>query len=419
MDRLTEGSRSGRDGQALLDHLLRLEKYRDGRMAVEIHLSRLTRDNSQDHHLRIALSVLRSSLQGLEGATFVCANTDLFFVGHKTDSAAVRKAVEKQRHLFKDDPLIAAGTQDRTRRFVSTYDLKTDYQDVLRHVRAIVVEEDRQLAERRRQERMKESKQAGATRHPLDLGRLARLEKVLASADISNLIRQQPVCAIAGDMMPKRVLVECFTSIDDLERVLMPGTDMARNRGLFQYLTQILDNRMLAYLKHDHGHRFEHYFSVNLNVASVLSPAFLNFDSNLPVGSRGTVVLELQQPDVFADLKAFAFARDFVKERGYRICLDGVTRESIAFVDPEKMGIDLVKLHWHDDLPREVGNGAGAEFREALARIGTEHIILHRCESEDAVQFGQSMGIPMFQGHHVDALLPVSERASGRSALAN
>jgi hypothetical protein len=176
---------------------------------------------------------------------------------------------------------------------------------------------------------------------------------------------------------------------------------------------------MLAYLKHDHGHRFEHYFSVNLNVASVLSPAFLNFDSDLPVGSRGTVVLELQQPDVFADLRAFAFARDFVKERGYRICLDGVTRESMAFIDPEKMGVDLVKLHWNDDLPREVGNGAGAEFRQALQRIGPDHIILHRCESEDAVRFGHSMGIPMFQGHHVDALLPVSERASGRSALAH
>ncbi len=419
MRRLTEGRNISRGAQALLDHLLRLEKYRTDRRAVEIHLSRLSREHNQEHHRRIAYSMLRSSLQGLQGEIFLCANHDLFFVGLKSDGAAISAAIEKQRHLFKDDPLFTAARADDTPRFVNDYDLNTDYQALLRHVRGIVVEEDRALAEKRRKERTKQDKRQDRSKHPLDLNRLARLEKVLASADISNLIRQQPVCAIAGDMMPKRVLVECFTSIDDLERVLMPGTDMARNRGLFQYLTQILDNRMLAFLKHDHGHRFEHYFSVNLNVASVLSPAFLNFDSNLPVGSRGTVVIELQQPDVFADLKAFAFARDFIKERDYRICLDGVTRESINFVDTKKMGADLVKLHWHNDLPREVGNGAGAEFRDALNRIGAEHVILHRCETEEAVQFGHQMGIPMFQGHHVDALLPVSEKAGTRSALAH
>jgi hypothetical protein len=45
----------------------------------------------------------------------------------------------------------------------------------------------------------------------------------------------------------------------------------------------------------------------------------------LIVATRGTVIFELQTIDIFSDLGAYIFARDFVKERGYRVCLDGVT----------------------------------------------------------------------------------------------
>lgn len=45
--------------------------------------------------------------------------------------------------------------------------------------------------------------------------------------------------------------------------------------------------------------------SINLNVSTLLSPDFLTFDSNVKAGQRGTIVLELQKIDIFADLGAF------------------------------------------------------------------------------------------------------------------
>jgi EAL domain-containing protein (putative c-di-GMP-specific phosphodiesterase class I) len=413
------GAPPARGTIALFDHLTRLGKYRKGRRVVELHLSRLAPENRHDHHRRISYTVFTSSLKGLEGDLFVLGSGDLVYVGHTSDALAIDSALQKQQALFKDDPLLSdAEPGDETSGLYTGYDLEKDYDTLMQRVRTIAQQENKRQAAQREQERQQQTakKNPQGPKQPLDLDRLVRLEKVLSSADISNLIRYQPVCAITSSMMPQRVLDECFTSISDLERVLQPGTDMTRNRGLFQYLTQILDDRLLAYLKHDGGDRSERFFSINLNVGSILSPAFLAFDANLPVGVRGTIVIELQQADVFADLRAFAFARDYVRERGYRVCLDGVTADSLAFIDRRQLGVDLVKLHWSPDLACDPGSKRGQELRRLAGVIGADHIILHRCEDEDAVRIGQALGITMYQGHHVDSLLPLSERR-GRSAL--
>jgi hypothetical protein len=103
---------------------------------------------------------------------------------------------------------------------------------------------------------------------------------------------------------------------------------------------------MLAHLRQNGNRRLGRYISVNLNVASLISPAFLSFDADLPVGVRGKIILELQQPDVYADLRAYSFGRDLAKQQGYRLCLDGVTRHSLPLIDRERLGVDFVKLIW-------------------------------------------------------------------------
>ncbi len=406
------GAPPARGTTALYHRLSRMGSQRNGRRAVHLHFSRLAADNGTEHRRRIALTMFTSSLRGIDGDLFVLGNNDLVFIGRHADTEIIDAAIAKQRHLFKDDPVFAthdaeAGADD----FASSYDLARDFDDVMRLVREIHSRED-QL-----QRSMAPAAAGdGNAKSPLDLERLAKLEKVLSSADISNLVRQQAVCAVTQDMLARRVLDECFTSISDLERILSPGTDVERNRSLFQYLTLILDDRMLAYLKRGKMREFERYFSVNLNIATILSPAFLAFDSSLPMGARGTVVIELQHADVFADLRSYDFARDYIHDRGYRTCLDGVTRQSLTYVDRERLGVDFVKLHWSDDLACHLDTPEGEEIRRQIEKIGPAHVILHRCQTEEAVRFGQALGITMYQGHHIDTLLPLSERG-GRSAL--
>src|SRR3546814_14315784 len=86
---------------------------------------------------------------------------------------------------------------------------------------------------------------------------------------------------------------------------------------------------MLSMLVRNDDSSIASSFSINLNVGTILSPPFLNFDSSLKAIARGTVVIELQKIDIFGDMGAYMFARDFLRERGYRICLAGMTHPTL------------------------------------------------------------------------------------------
>ena len=152
---------------------------------------------------------------------------------------------------------------------------------------------------------------------------------------------------------------------------------------------------------------------MGLNVATLLSDRFLSFDANLEAATRGTIIFELQAIDIFADLGAYIFARDFVKERRYRICLDGVTDLTLPFIDGERLGLDLVKIVWNPDM---LGGGRTArrqEFSDLVAGFGRARTILCRCGGEEAVTLGRSLGIELFQGRHIDSLLNVGVPSVG------
>ncbi|MEX0760305.1 MAG: hypothetical protein WD100_12070 [Tistlia sp.] len=406
------GLQQSRQATLLLESAQRLGKRRHGRCAMHLRLSRLVTDETPPQHMRIAVSVFETGIQGLEGELFVLDNFDLVFLGIDRQVSALEKAVEKVEFLLQGDP--AAEKIDRAGGYARWFDLAIDYDDFMSQCRQLAVEEEQRRLNRASLEGRSARRQP---RQELDLSGLAELERALNSADISALVRQQPVCAVGANMRPTRVLTEFFTSIRDVEKVLSPDTDLAQNRLLFQYLTLVLDKRMLAHLRKNGNRRLGRYISVNLNVASLISPAFLSFDADLPVGVRGKIILELQQPDVYADLRAYSFGRDLAKQQGYRLCLDGVTRHSLPLIDRERLGVDFVKLIWNDELRSAIEGKGRPEIEEAVRRVGLQHLILHRCETEDVVKAGHSLGIQLFQGHFIDALLPSEEQQEARSAL--
>ncbi|SMF79824.1 EAL domain-containing protein [Tistlia consotensis] len=406
------GLQQNRQATLLLESVQRLAKRRHGRLAVHLRLSQLVSDSTPPQHMRIAVSVFETGIQGLQGELFVLDNFDVVFIGLAREATALQKAVEKVDFLLQGDPL--ADSMRKANGLARWFDLGLDYEEFLSYARQLAVEEEQRRLSRASIEAQSTRRQP---RQELDLSGLAQLERALNSADISSLVRQQAVCAIGKNMRPSRVLTEFFTSIREVEKVLSPDTDLAQNRLLFQYLTQILDKRMLAYLRHAGDRRFGRYISLNLNVASLLSPSFLSFDADLPVGVRGKIIIELQQPDVYADLRAYSFARDLARQQGYRLCLDGVTRHSLPLIDRAHLDMEFVKLVWNDELRGAVEGKGRAEIRAAVERVGLQHLILHRCETEEVVRQGQELGIQLFQGHYIDALLPLEEQRAGRSAL--
>src|SRR3546814_2172873 len=64
----------------LLDYVQRLDRHRQGRRAVHIHLSRLKPQNRREHHIRIAANTFEELVKQFEGHIFSLSNADLVFV---------------------------------------------------------------------------------------------------------------------------------------------------------------------------------------------------------------------------------------------------------------------------------------------------------------------------------------------------
>jgi hypothetical protein len=397
MSRPAQAEMSTNQEYRLLEQIDRLSRHRDGRRAVHIHLSELKSENRRDHHLRIAASTFENQVRSFEGQLFQLANHDLFFIYRDVAPAEIDEAVMRLRYLFTDDPLVQ--DNEDADGFSTWYDLERQY-DQLHAVAQELYDEVQ-----RRQKRLAQMAGAAGGKPPINPHRLGELIDTIARADLSNLMRRQAVFAILATQPPQPLFRELFISIGDLQKLILPNYDILANRWLFQYLTETLDKRMLAMLARNDDPAIANSFSINLNVSTILSREFMAFDASLKAGARGTIVIELQMLDVYADIAAFTFARDFARERGYRLCLDGLTELTLPIVDREKLGIDLVKLQWKPNMGDERLPEKKAKIREMVERTGKAKVIMCHVDNEDALRFGHSIGIAMYQGRFIDQLV--------------
>lgn len=396
--------------QRLHRDLKRSAGHTKGRRAVLVHLSALQPKNRPEHALRS----VENSLSGVtgQGAAFYWLRSNDFVVLYSNPlTDAVRSALVKVKFLFAGDPLIRDLYDPHSDPSLATwYNLEADHDTLFSLVTKLVAAQqvftpsgarlgDRYIGAPQRQ------------RAPLTPATLDRIEKALAGANLSPHVRRQPVCAVVGDSIPEPLFTEIFVSIDDLREALIPHVNLGSDPWLFLRLTQTLDRRVLSMLIRKDDRTLEKGFSVNLNVQTILSDDFLRFDDGLAAARHGTVVLELRAEDVLADLGAFFFARDFVRQRGYRLCVDGLTWQTLPLIVPGELSVDLLKLQWSENLPAILEGPEGRFTRETIQGGSRGRLILSRCDDRRSIRFGQEIGITLFQGRAVDQAIRDFEKS--------
>jgi hypothetical protein len=310
----------------------------------------------------------------------------------------------KLRYLFSEDPLALEDNDASQQPFCTWYDLEEDYAEFL--ATACRVNELAKQEEERRagaEGTVGDGEVALAEMEPLDPARLGRLEEAITTADVSSLVRRQPVCAIAAGQKPTPIFEEVFVSIDELRRKVLPNVNIVSSRWLFQHLTEVLDRRLLQCLPEMEAETPANT-SININVSTILSEQFLTFDRRLRHYTKKTVFLELQSVDVFADMGAYFFARDFARERGYMICLDGLGYLTFPMAPRDELGTDMQKLIWDADVLDQGSTTRADRLREAVKKAGPTRVILCRCDDHRALEFGQQIGISLFQGRYIDRI---------------
>lgn len=392
------------------DYVRRLEHHRQGREMVHLHLSNLRPFNRREHHIRVAADAFEGMVKELLGQVFVLTNSDILFIFKTEAMGQVEQALEKIKFLFGDDPLLSEEEVDG-QGFSSFFDVEHEYDEIIAMARAMVEDEKNAEAGSGGSRDVKAALMAKQDQGERMTPRLLdRVVEALKAADLTNMVRRQYVCSVEGpQMVPTAKFSELFISINDLRETLMPGVNLTSSPWLFQHLTETLDRRVLSLLGKTEERDITGDISINLNVATLLSPEFLKFDENVIAAMRGNIVLELQQLDIFSDLNAYLFAREFVKERGYRICIDGVNYKTLPFIDRERLEADMIKLIWHPDIIHG-GHDLTNRVKRQIMLSGPSRVILSRCDTEEAIAFGQENGVLLFQGRHVEALIAEENR---------
>ena len=162
---------------------------------------------------------------------------------------------------------------------------------------------------------------------------------------------------------------------------------------------------MLAVIGRKNFAELKEPISLNLNIGTVLSRDFANF--NRVVGDHASkMLIEFQVIDIFADMNTYGYARDMLRDRGYRVIVDGVNPLAMQFFDPSTLKPDFIKIAW-DRAFEDDADDAGRikTFKEIVRQAGKDSIVLARVDSEKAVKFGLGLGVSRFQGYFIDKLV--------------
>jgi len=221
---------------------------------------------------------------------------------------------------------------------------------------------------------------------------------------IADLIREQAAVMVRAGGKGQILFRENFVAMAELKERVAPGGNLFASTWLFQFLTETLDRRVLATMAQRNFAAMRDALSLNLNVGTVLSRDFQSFHQ--VAGSHASkIVIEMQVVDIFADMNTFAFARDSLQQRGYRVLVDGLTPLSLQFFDPSYLKADFVKIAWGPEFASETPDSRVQELREVVAHTGKDGVIISRVDSEQAIKWGLTLGITRFQGRFIDRLV--------------
>ncbi len=395
----------GRGAEAkLVETLSEIRDSCDDWMAIAFHMNLLQEQYRSDYQLKIAVNLVHDLLTAYEGGIFQFMDGSMVVLCNHMSTTLANKLVFQLRYLCMDDPLAYTEDGRENPGFCTTYRLGLDWQKCLNYATRRMTQVSR--TGRGGEDKTEEPKAKGL----FSAARLATVERELSQLDLGPAIRRQPVCAITAAGAVKRVFDELYINIHHLQQLLKVDVDFLSNKWLFKYLTVLLDKRVIAMLKTQSAQYLMQPVSININAETLLSEQFTEFDASLHPAQKVGIVFEVPVLDVFADMTAFAIARDTAQKRGYRVCVDGLTTQSFLHLNRESIKADLIKLQWPADQPSELDRPENQTLKFAIQACGVGRVILCRCDSKAALEYGQALGLSLFQGRHLDGMLnPLSK----------
>lgn len=381
-----------------------------GWQAVHFHLNELLDQYKSEYQLKIATNLIHDLLKNYDGGVFLLSDGSIIVMAYALEKTVLNKLIFQLRYLYMDDPLAYTVTGHESADFCKVYELKRmwkEFFDLAQRRRDAFARRPAITMDKKPSDRWldRAAEKSAVDKGLLSALSLAGIERDMTYADLHKVIRRQPVCAVLPNTPVRHVFDELYIHIAHLRQVLKSEVDFLSNRWLFKYLTRVLDERMLDLVINGSKDYLKTPVSLNLNVETLLSKQFAEFDASLKPEDKIATVIEVPVVDVYADMQAYQVACAEVQKLGYRLCIDGLTAASFITLHRDKLHCDLVKVQWNADLQSDLGNQQNRDMAEAIREAGSNRIILCRCDNRSAIEYGEALGISLFQGRYLDSVL--------------
>lgn len=392
----------------LVEELTSLKGQESRWSTVYFHFNHLLEHYRSDYQIKIATNLLVDLLKRQQGAMYLLKDSSLLILGNDIPDQLLEKAIFQLRYLFMDDPLAYSSDGHENKAFCTIDALEESYDNIAAMARRKMLggrDPAQDSAQSAGKTTAASSVEQSLQSSYFNASNLLAVEELVRNIDIAPAIRRQPACATVPNMSVRRVFDELYVNIAHLKKLMQMDVDILSNRWLFKYLTLALDERVLDMLRENPNTYLNSPISVNLNIRTLMSESFAAFDAVLKPSAKVSVVLEIQASDVFEDMYAFISARDSVQKLGYRVCLDGLNHRSFPMVNRELLNVDLIKLQWNANIKSDIYNDENRIVSDVVQKCGANRIVLTRCDNRQAVDYGQALGISLFQGRYLDELI--------------
>ncbi len=402
----------------LLDLARRLAKFSEmgDQIVVHLHLSNLDARRRGEAYLRVTASTFEPLVQKRAAQVFILANGDIVFLGGRSTDGEVKDLLSELQQMYAEDSWFHDALASTTVPFAVWYMLPRDADSFVKTCEQLyqqsIAGPSSAADGSDGDDHAFTAKEAGAAE--LDLA-----QKNLETIDLKGSLRRQSVGIFLPGQPANRLFSEMYVSVLDLHKRLTMNADIAQNRWLFQHFTTAMDRAILSRFTVSGIPKKSGSISLNMNVSSILSLEFLAFDNSLSGDTDEKIIIELQQIDVFDDMAAYKFAANFLRQKKYAICIDGVTHLTFPFIDRERLGADFVKIIWSADMAGDRQDNLVQRMKNFVNESGANSVILCRCDTRESIEWGQAAGIRLFQGRIVETLLESMANANRQAEAAS
>lgn len=414
----------------LISTMRPIKRHPGGYRGIHLHFSLLDRHHQQPFHRRSIATAFNKLVKTKYGQLFWTRHFDMVFICRDCTIAQLDSAILAARRAVEDSPLIqeykAAGRDDD---LCDWYDLEKNMDQFLTMIdglkdpietikpaapslKSLISDLDKRLTAPKNQPVLKPVvrettqplyspiaiKKTGAPMGPIQLD---QLERNLQNMEMTRMMAEQTAYVIVGNSKPQPIFVEHYISVADIKKNLLPNYDMHADKWLFQRLTRTFDRKLLQALPQK-DMVANRVISLNINVETVFTAEFDKFITQFRLKNNNPLILEMRLFDVISDIQNYNDAKEKLDLLGCRTTLDALDVQSLVVMDRELLAVDFLKINWKPDYQRLIGGPMENKIISAIKDQGNMRIILCHCDTEEALAFGKSVGIHMYQGFLID-----------------